>query len=112
PAHRVAPVLGLYALDFRRGVVDGFFPADFAPGLRNIAAYHRLQDAVFVGGIAPGEAALHTGMAAVGLPILPGHHAHDFLALHFRLEGATHAAIGAGGDDRVFGLALLDDGLF
>src|SRR6185312_16467513 len=33
-------------------------------------------------------------------------------AAHFRLEGAADAAIGAGGNDRMFGLADLDHGVF
>ena len=45
-------------------------------------ADHRLEDAVLVGGIAPGEAALDAAMAAIGLAVLPRHHAHELLALH------------------------------
>ena len=63
-------------------------------------------------GVAPGEAALDAGMAAIGLAVLVRHHAHDFLAAHFRLEGAADAAIGAGGDEGMLGLADLDDGFF
>ena len=75
-------------------------------------ADHRLEDAFLVGGVAPGEAALDAGMAAIGLAVLVRHHAHDFLAAHFRLEGAADAAIGAGRDHRMLGLADLDDGFF
>ena len=70
-----------------------------------LLADHRLGDAVLVGGVAPGEAALDAGMAVVGLAVLVGHHAHDRVALHLRLEGAADAAIGAGRDDAVLGLA-------
>src|SRR5215475_563575 len=63
-------------------------------------------------GVAPGEAALDTGMAAIGLAVLVGHHAYDFLAAHFRLEGAADAAIGAGRHHRMLGLADLDHGFF
>src|SRR5690606_23178001 len=45
-----------------------------------------------------------------GLAVLPGNHAHDFLAFHFRLEGAADAAIGAGRDDGVLGLPHFDHG--
>ena len=66
-------------------------------------------------GVAIGEAALDAAMAVVGLAVLPGDHADDFLAAHLRLEGAAHAAIGAGGHLAVLRLAdfdhrLLDQG--
>ena len=64
-----------------------------------------------MGGVAPGEAALDAGMAVVGLAVLVRHHAHDFVAVHLRLERAADAAIGAGGDHRMLGLADLDDRL-
>src|SRR5690606_30960620 len=67
--------------------------------------------AVLVAGIAIGEAALDAGMPAIGLAVLPRHHAHHFLAAHFRLERAADAAIGAGGDDGMLRLADLDDRL-
>src|SRR3546814_8219361 len=60
-------------------------------------------------GVAPGETALHAGVAAIGLAVFPGHHAHHFLAFYFGLEAAAHAAIGASRDDRVFGLPHHDD---
>ena len=63
-------------------------------------------------GVTPGKAALHAGVAFVGLTVLVRHHAHDFVTLHLRLERATHAAIGAGGDLGVLGLAEMDDRLF
>ena len=63
-------------------------------------------------GVTPGKAALDAGMAAIGLAVLVGNHAHDFLAAHFRLEGAADAAIGAGGHRGMFGLADLDHGFF
>ena len=62
-------------------------------------------------GIAVGEAALDAAMAMIGLAVLPGNHAHDLLAAHFRLESAADAAIGAGGDRRMLGQAYLDDRL-
>src|SRR3546814_9149088 len=48
----------------------------------------------------------------VGLAVLVGDHAHDLVAAHFRLEAAADAAIGAGGDHRMLGLADLDDRFF
>src|SRR5690606_34505831 len=35
---------------------------------------------------------------------------HDLVALELGLEGAAYAAVGAGGNDRVFGLAHHDHG--
>ncbi len=62
-------------------------------------------------GVAIGEAALDATMAVIGLAVFPGNHAHDFLAAHLGLEGAADAAIGAGGDGRMFGQTDLDDRL-
>ena len=62
-----------------------------------------------MGRIAPGEAALHAGMALVRLAVLVGHHADDAVTLHLRLERAADAAIGAGRHHRMLGLAMLDD---
>src|SRR6478609_6203777 len=62
-----------------------------------------------MGGIAPGEAALDAAMALIRLAVLVGHHADDAVALHLRLERAADAAIGAGRDHRMLGLAMLDD---
>ena len=62
-------------------------------------------------GVAPGEAALDAGMAVIRLAVLAGHHADDGLALHFGLEAAADAAIGAGGDDGMLRLADFDDRL-
>jgi hypothetical protein len=87
---------------------DRLVPGHLAPRIGDLVADHRVQDAVLVGGIAPGEAALDAGMAAVGLAVLPRHHAHQLVAAHLGLEGAADAAIGAGGDDRPLGRADLD----
>ena len=76
----------------------GLFPADFPPGIGDLLADHRIEDAILVGGVAIGKTALDAGMAAIGLTVLPRHHAHEFLAAHFRLEGTADAAIGAGRD--------------
>ena len=80
-----------------------------SPGLRDFLADHWIEHSVAVVGVAIGEAALDAAMAMIGLAVLPGNHAHDFLAAHFRLESAADAAIGAGGDRRMLGLAYLDD---
>ena len=110
-ADRVAAVLRLDALELAGGVVDRLVPAHFLPRVGDLLADHRLGDAVLVRGVAPGEAALDAGVAVVGLAVLLRHHAHDFVALHLGLERAADAAVGAGGDDAVLGLAELDDRL-
>ena len=92
--------------------IERLVPGDFAPGLVDGLADHRVEDPVLVAGIAPGKASLDTGMAAVGLAILVGDHAHEFLTAHFRLEGAANAAIGAGGDDGMLRLADFDERFF
>ena len=111
-ADGVAAVLRLDALEFRRGKIERLVPRHFAPWIGDLLADHRIEDTFLVVGIAPGEAALDAGMSAIGLAVLVGHHAHDFLAAHLRLEGAADAAIGAGRHHRVLGLADLDDGFF
>ncbi len=65
-----------------------------------------------MGGITPREAALDAGMSAVGLAVLVRHHAHDFLAAHFGLEGTADAAVSAGRHHRMLGLADFDYGFF
>ena len=87
---------------------DRLLPRHFAPGIGDLLAHHRLEDAVLVVGIAPGEAALHAGMPVVRLAILPRHHAHHRVTLHLGLEVAADAAIGAGGDHRMLGLTKFD----
>jgi len=47
----------------------------------------------------------------VGGAALVGNHAYQLIAFHFRLEGAAHAAIGAGGHHAVLRLARFDHGL-
>ena len=105
-------VLGLDRAQAAGGLGDGLVPADLAPGVGDAVADHGLEDAVAVGGIAPGEAALDAGMAAVGAAVFPRRHAHQRVALHLGLEGAADAAIGAGGDDGAVGGAVVDDGFF
>ena len=102
-------VFRLNPLELRGGVIDRLLPAHLAPGVGDLFADHRGKDAVAVQRIAIGEAALDAAMAVIGLAVLPGNHAHDLLAAHLGLEGAADAAIGAGGDGRMFGLADLDD---
>ena len=80
-------------------------PGDLAPGLVDAVADHRRQNAVLVRGIAIGEPPLDAAVAPVGLAVLPRHHAHQRVAVHFGLEAAADAAIGAGRDDRPRGRA-------
>src|SRR5271156_5643520 len=89
---------------------DRLVPRYLAPGVGDFLPNHRVQDTVLVIGIAPGEAALDAGMAVIGLAVLPRHHADELVAAHLGLEAAPDAAIGAGGDDGMLGLADLDDG--
>src|SRR5438874_1623478 len=84
-ADRIAAVFGLDPLEFGSRMGERFVPRYFAPWIRDLVADHRFEDALLVGGVAPGEAALDAGMAAVGLAVLVGYHAHHFLAAHFRL---------------------------
>src|SRR5216684_6294898 len=65
-ADRPASILLLDALEPRCGAADRFLPGHFAPGI---------GDALAVGGVTPGEAALDAGMSAVRLAVLIGHHA-------------------------------------
>ena len=111
-ADRAAAIFGLDALEFRSRMADRFVPGHFLPGIADLGADHWLGDAVRMRGIPEGEAALDAGMPAIGLAVLVRHHAHDFRAFHFRAERAAHAAIGAGGDDAVVGLTLVDDRFF
>ena len=106
-ADRLPAILGLDALELAGGVVDRLLPRDLAPGIGDLLADHRLGHAVLVGRIAPGKAALDTGVAFVRLAVLVGHHAHDAVALHLGLERAADAAIGAGRDLGMLGLAEL-----
>ena len=108
-ADRIAAVFSLNALEFGGGVIDRFLPADFPPFVSDLGADHRLENALFVGRVAPGEPAFDAGVAAIGLAVLVRHHAHQFFAAHFRLERAADAAIGAGRHHRMLGLADLDD---
>ena len=105
-------MLGLNAFELRGCVIDGFVPADFLPRVGDLGADHGFGDAVLVGGIAPCKTTFHTRVAFVGFAVFPRHHAHHGVALHLGFEAATDAAISAGGDQAVFGLAQLDDGFF
>ena len=111
-ADRALAIFGLDALELRGGVVDRLVPGDLAPGIADLGADHRLQDAVAMRRVAPGEAALDAGMAMIGLAVLIGNHADELFAAHLRLEGAADAAIGAGRDRRMFGLADRDHRFF
>src|SRR5690606_7120623 len=104
------PVAGLDVLEPPRREGKRLFPTGFAPRIGDAFADHRLEDAVAVLRIAPGEPALDAGMAAIGLAVLPGHHAHKLVPAHLGAEAAPHAAIGAGGDHGTIGRADLDHG--
>ena len=82
------------------------------PRVIDAVADHRVQDAVLMAGVAVGETALDAGVAAVGLAVLVGGHADQFVAAHFGFEGAADATVGAGGDHRMRRGADLDDRLF
>src|SRR5262249_35084807 len=56
-SNAAAAIFGLDALEFGRRVIDRLVPRDLFPGLGNGLADHRLGDAFFVCGIAPGKAA-------------------------------------------------------
>src|SRR5690606_34361416 len=109
-ADGLAAVLRLDFLEAPGGVLDRLVPAHLAPGLVDALADHRVQHAVLVRRVTPGEAALHAAVAVVRMPVLVRHHAHDLVALHLRLERAADAAVGAGRDHAVLRLAVLDDG--
>ena len=110
-ADGAATVFCLDFLEASGGEGNRLVPRYDAPGLRDFLADHWIEHTVAMVGVAIGEAALDAAMAMIGLAVLPGNHAHDFLAAHFGLEGAADAAIGAGGDRRMLGLADLDDRL-
>jgi len=110
--HGLLPVFGNYALHAVRGEFHRLGPRDFFPRVVDAVADHRRQDAVLVGGIAIGKAALDAGMATVGLAVLVRDHPHQLVAAQFSFKLATHTAIGAGGDDRAFRCADFDDRLF
>src|SRR5690606_18714954 len=98
-ANTISTVARLDRLETPGGESYRLLPGDLPPGVGNRVADHGRGDAILVGGVAKGEAPLHTGMPVVGLALLPGSHAHHRIALHIGLEAAAHAAVGAGGDD-------------
>ena len=75
-ADRAGAVAALDAAEFGGDMGDRLVPRNLAPGLIDRSADHRIEDAVAVLGIAPGETAFHAGVAVIGLAFLPGHHAH------------------------------------
>src|SRR5690606_9417744 len=93
-------------------VLDRLVPADFLPRVVDALADHGIEHALLVRRITPGEAPLDTAVAMICLPVLVRRHADHLVALHFRLERTTDAAIGAGGQHAVLRLAVLDDRLF
>ena len=103
-AKRPRPVLRLDRVELACRVGQSLVPRNLAPWLIDGLADHRGSDAIGVIGVTPCEAALDAGVAAIGLAVLPRHHAHQLLAAHLGAEGAADPAIGAGGDDRALGL--------
>ncbi|MNK74678.1 hypothetical protein D3C87_941980 [compost metagenome] len=111
-AYGFPAILPLDTPELRGNVREGLLPRDFPPWIADLFADHRVENAIPVGGITISKATLDAGMAAIGLPVLPRHHAHQFFTAHFRLEGAADAAIGAGRDHGMFRLANLDHRFF
>src|SRR5208282_1261423 len=112
PADGAAPVRLLDAFEFRRGVFDCVAPRNLAPWLIDRFANHRARDAIRMGRVAPREAALDARMAVIGVAVGIGNHPRDQVALHLGPKRAADAAVAAGGDDAVFGLAEFDDRFF
>ena len=111
-ADGAAPVLFLDALEFRRGVFDRVVPRNLAPRLVDRFANHRARDAIRMRRVAPREAALDARVPVIGVPVGIGNHPRDEVALHLGPERASDAAVSAGRDDAVIGLAEFDDGFF
>ena len=111
-ADRVLARLRLDTLELRGNPLDRHIPTHFPPGIGDLLADHRLQDAVAMLRVSPGEAALDAGVPVIRLAVLPRHHAHHLIATHLRLEVAPDPAVGAGRDDRVLRLAHLHDRFF
>src|SRR5215470_10171148 len=87
-ANGVLAVLGLDALELGSRIAEGLVPRYFAPGVRDFLADHRLEDALFMGRVAPGKPALDARVAAIALAIFVGDHADQLVTAHFRLERA------------------------
>src|SRR5690606_21351661 len=66
-ADRPAAILVLEAAELPRDMGKRFFPGRLAPRIGDLLAHQRREDAILVGGIAIGKAALHAGMAVIGL---------------------------------------------
>src|SRR5262249_22060334 len=90
-ANAIAAILFLDALELGGGIADRLVRRHFAPGVRDLLANHRFQDAFLVRGVRPCKAPLHAGVATVRLTVLVGHHAHELFAAHLGLKGAADA---------------------
>lgn len=110
-ADRARPVRVLQSPHPARDGGDGLVPLDLTPWVRDLLAHHGLEDAVGVRGVAEGEAALDARVALIGAAVLVRHHADEFVAPQFGLEGAADAAVRTGGEDRAGGHAEVDDRL-
>ena len=109
-AHRALAVPRLHGLDAVGREGDGLVPRHRAPRIARVFTDHGLGDAVAMLGVAPGVAPLHAGVAVVRQAVLVWRHAHHPVALHFGLERATDAAVGAGGLHHPVRHAVFDDG--
>src|SRR5262245_2256883 len=65
----VLAVCPLDAFELGRCIADRLVPAHFLPRFGDLGSDHRLEDALLMRGVTPGEAALHAGMAAVRLAV-------------------------------------------
>src|SRR5262245_10637213 len=68
-AYGVLAVLDLDALELGGDASDRLLPRRLAPWVGDLAAHHRLQDALLVSGVAPRESALDARMTTVGLAV-------------------------------------------
>ena len=111
-SHRVFTVFGFYAFDFTGCVINCLFPANRLPFILDAFSYHGRGDSVLMGGIAPGKAPFNARVAVIGAAVFIRHHAHHFLAFHFRVEGTTHTAISTSSGHTVLRHTVIYHGFF
>ena len=92
--------------------LDRLLPADFLPWFIDAVANHGPGDTVLVTGIPKGKSPFYTGMTFIGFAVFVRRHTHHFIGACFHLESTTNTTIGTGGDDRMFGLAVIDHRFF
>ena len=103
-ADRIPAILRLQALELARRVGDRDLPAHGQPRVRDPASDHRRRDAIGVGRVSVGEAALDAGVTRVRAALAVRHHPHHGLTLDLCIQRAAHAAIAAGGRHGAVGL--------